>query len=119
MGYSDSSYTQVPPRSLPKLSCKMVVRDPFVGYIQVPHAFISKILPFLQVSSSSSGIGAPEDPRDGSSRDPNNRIFFNWSQFIIKYIFHKVYFVLDERTRIGSDFCGLLVQSLFHVLVVH
>nr|POE44742.1 hypothetical protein CFP56_77751 [Quercus suber] len=40
MGYSDSSYPQVPPRSLPGLSCKMVVQDPFVGYIQVPRAFI-------------------------------------------------------------------------------
>lgn len=64
-GYSDSSYPQVPPRSLLGLSCKMVVQDPFVGYIQVPRAFISKILPSLQVFSSSR-IGAPRDPRDGS-----------------------------------------------------
>ena len=118
MGNSDSSYPQVPPGSLPGLSCKMVVRDPLVGYIQVPRAFISNILLSLQVSSSSA-IGAPGILDMGAPRDPNNEIFFSWSRFIIKYIFHKVYYVLDERTKIGSDFYGLPIQSLFHVLMVH
>ena len=118
MGNSDSSYPQVPPGSLPGLSCKMVVRDPLVGYIQVPRAFISNILLSLQVSSSSA-IGAPGIPDMGAPRDPNNEIFFSWSRFIIKYIFHKVYYLLDERTKIGSDFYGLPIQSLFHVLMVH
>ena len=117
MGNSDSSYPQVPPGPLPGLSCKMVVRDPLVGYIQVPLAFISNILLSLQVSSSSA-VGTPGIPNMGAPRDPNNEIFFSWSRFIIKYIFHKVYFVLDEMTEIGSDFCGLPIQSLFHVLVI-
>ena len=96
----------------------MVVRDPLVGYIQVPRAFISNILLSLQVSSSSA-IGTPGIPNMGAPRDPNSEIFFSWSRFIIKYIFHKVYFVLDEMAEIGSDFCGLPIQSLFHVLVIH
>nr|POE62076.1 hypothetical protein CFP56_29319 [Quercus suber] len=48
----------------------------------------------------------------GAPRDPNNRIFFCWSRFIIEYIFHKVYFVLDERTRIGSHLESRISQAL-------
>uniref|UniRef100_A0A7N2M911 Disease resistance protein n=1 Tax=Quercus lobata TaxID=97700 RepID=A0A7N2M911_QUELO len=83
LGNSDSSYPQVPPGSLPGLSRKIVVRDPLVGYIQVPSAFISNILLSLQVSSSSA-IGTPGIPNMGAPRDPNNEIFFSWSRFIIK-----------------------------------
>ena len=103
----------------------------FSIFVSFSKTFISSNLAFLLlfflakgsfkpwVLLPSSGMGAPQDPRDGSPRDPNNGIFSNWSRFAIKYIFHKVYFILDERTKIGSDFCGLPIQSLFHVLVVH
>ena len=51
---------------------------------------MSNILPSLQVSSPS-GMGAPRDPED--------EIFVSWSRLIIEYVFHKVYFVLNEGTK--------------------
>nr|POF02644.1 basic endochitinase c [Quercus suber] len=51
-----------------------------------------RIYAFLSISvSSPSGKGAPRDLEDG--------IFFNWSRLIIEYVFHKVYFMLDEGIK--------------------
>ena len=108
MGNFGSSYLYVSPGSLLGLSCKMVVQDPLASYIQVSHIFLSNIISSLQVSSPS-WMGAIWDLGDG--------IFFSWSRLIIEYVFHKVYFMLDEGTRIGSNFCGLSIQSFFHVSV--
>ena len=50
---------------------------------------MSNILPSLQVSSPF-GMGAPRDPED--------EIFVTYSRLIIEYVFHQVYFVLNEGT---------------------
>ena len=51
---------------------------------------MSNILPSLQVLL----LLGWEPPRD-----PEDEIFVSWSRLIIEYVFHKVYFVLNEGTK--------------------